>query len=304
MKANPSLSHAGLLVPILAGAAACQGQELEPRSYSPNPTGVQFLALAYTRSTGGVLLDPSLPLTNVEARMNAGAVGYGHTFGLFGRSAIASLALPYVWGKVAGEIGDDQREVSRSGVADVRVRLGMNLLGGPALRAPDFARRRPQTTLGISLTAIGPSGQYDSQKLINIGSHRWSLKPELGLSYPHGRWYFEGYAGVWMFTENDEFFGGLARKQDPITSLQAHVVYTVRPQLWLAFDANYYRGGTTTTNGVRGPDLQSNTRVGITISVPAGARQSLKLSWSDGVATRLGSDFTTLGVAWQYTWFD
>jgi len=305
LKAKGSSSCGGwLFLSLAAATAACRAQELEPRSYSPNPTGVQFLALAYSRSTGGVLLDPSVPLTDVEARMNAGVVGYGHTFGLFGRSAIASLALPYVWGDVSGAIGEEQREVSRSGLADVRVRLGMNLIGGPALSAPEFARRQPKPTLGVSLTAVAPSGQYDPQKLINIGSNRWSLKPELGLSYPYGHWYFEGYAGVWLFTENEEFFGGSPRKQDSITSLQAHVVYTFRPQLWLAFDANYYRGGATTTNGVRDADLQSNTRVGLTVSLPAGTKQSVKLSWSNGVATRLGSDFSTLGVTWQYTWFD
>jgi hypothetical protein len=302
LKASPS--HAGLLFLLLAAATACPAQEMEPRSYSPNPTGVHFLALAYGRSTGSVLLDASLPLSDVDARLNAGVVGYGQTFALFGRSAIASLGLPYVWGNVSGNVGEQQREVSRSGLADVRLRLGINLIGAPALNAPEFARRTPQTTLGFSLTAVAPSGQYDPEKLINIGANRWSLKPEIGLSYPHGLWYFEGYAGVWLFTDNNEFFGGSRREQDPITTLQAHVVCTLRPRLWLAFDANYYRGGATTTNGTRREDMQSNTRVGLTISVPAGAKQSLKLTWSDGVATRLGSDFTTVGVAWQYTWLD
>jgi hypothetical protein len=291
-----------LLLILAAAVVPCRAQELEPRSYSPNPTGARFLALGYVHSSGDVLLDPSVPLSNVEARLNAGAAAYGRTFDAFGRSAIASLALPYAWGKVSGVTGEGRREVSRSGLADMRLRVGMNLLGGPALSAPEFALRRPQTTLGVSLTAVAPSGQYDPHKLVNIGSNRWSFKPELGLSYPRGDWYFEGYAGVWLFTENDDFYGGSRRKQDPITTLQAHVVYTFRPQLWIAFDVNHYGGGATSTNGVRSPDQQSNTRVGFTISVPAAEHHSLKLTWSDGVATRLGSDFSTYGVAWQYAW--
>lgn len=275
---------------------------MEPRSYSPNPTGVQFLALAYGRSTGNVLTDPSLPITDIDARLNSGIVGYGRTFALFGRSAIATVGLPYVRGDISGNVGEDRREITRSGLADARLRVSTNLIGGPALTPQEFARRTPQTTLGMSLTVVPPAGQYNPDKLINIGANRWAFKPELGVSYPHDRWYFEAYAGVWLFTDNDEFFGGSRREQDPITSLQTHIVYTLRPRLWLAFDANYYRGGRTTVNGARNADLQGNSRVGLTASVPVGAEQSLKLTWTHGVSTRIGSDFTTVGAAWQYTW--
>jgi hypothetical protein len=276
---------------------------MEPRSYSPNPTGIQFLALAYGRMTGNVLTDPSLPITDVDARLNSGSVGYGRTFALFGRSALVTVGVPYVRGDISGNVGEAQREITRSGLADARLRVSMNLIGGPALPPQEFARRTPQTTLGMSLTVVPPVGQYDPDKLINLGANRWAFKPELGVSYPYDRWYFEAYVGVWLFTDNDEFFGGSRREQDPISSLQTHVVYTWRPRLWLAFDANYYRGGRTTVNGARNANLQGNTRVGVTVSVPAGAQQSLKLTWTDGVTTRIGSDFRTLGVAWQYTWF-
>jgi hypothetical protein len=275
---------------------------MEPRSYSPNPTGIQFLALAYGRTTGGVVTDASLPITDIDARLNSGSVGYGRTFALFGRSALATVGLPYVKGDVSGNVGEARREITRSGLADARLRVSMNLIGGPSMTPQEFARRTPQTTLGMSLTVAPPVGQYNSQKLINLGANRWAFKPELGVSYPHDRWYFEGYLGVWLFTDNDDFFGGSRREQDPITTLQTHIVYTLQPRLWLAFDANFYRGGRTTVNGARKADLQSNSRVGLTASVPIGANQSLKLTWTDGATTRIGSDFTTLGVAWQYTW--
>jgi hypothetical protein len=31
-------------------------------------------------------------------------------------------------------------------------------------------------------------------------------------------------------------------------------------------------------------------------------RNSLKFAWSDGATTRIGSDFTTWTVGWQYGW--
>src|SRR6476659_5685773 len=43
-------------------ASHCRAQEIEPRSYSPAPTGVNFLVTVVGHSEGGVLTDPSLPL--------------------------------------------------------------------------------------------------------------------------------------------------------------------------------------------------------------------------------------------------
>jgi hypothetical protein len=71
----PSLAAAALL-PGLAAA-----QEIEARAFSPSPVGVTFGLVAVGRSTGGVLTDPSLPLDDVEAEIEGGALGFGHTFG-------------------------------------------------------------------------------------------------------------------------------------------------------------------------------------------------------------------------------
>lgn len=294
-----------MLFLCLAGATSgLHAQDLEPRAYAPNPIGANFLALAIVNSTGEVLLDPALPLSDVQADLNSGALGYVHTFGLFDRSANAALALPYVRGDVAGNVGEERREVWRSGLGDVRLRLSMNLIGGPALTPAEFAQREPQWTLGTSLTIVAPSGQYMPDKLVNIGSNRWSFKPELGVSFPMGHWTLEAYAGLWLFTDNDNFFGGSLREQDPVKSFQAHVAYTFRPRLWLAFNANYYTGGRTIVDGTPGGEILANSRIGLTLSIPGGARQSWKFNWSEGLTTRLGGDFRTIGVSWQYLWFD
>jgi Putative MetA-pathway of phenol degradation len=122
--------------------------------------------------------------------------------------------------------------------------------------------------------------------------------------HPLGPWSLELYGGIWFYTNNDNFFGGVRRKQGPITTLQAHVGYTFRPNLWLVADATYYAGGRSTVNGARKADRQQNTRFGLTLSVPIAKGNSLKLNWSEGVTERIGTSFTTFGVAWQYTWFD
>ena len=293
-----------VLLGCLLCAAGVSAQELEPRAYSPSPVGLNFVLFAASESTGDILPDPSVPIENIEATIDAGVAGYGRTFALFGQSASFAVALPYIWGEVSGDIGEQRRSVTREGLGDVRLRLATNLIGGPAMTAKEFSQRTPKTTLGASIVVIAPTGEYFPDKLINLGTNRWAFKPELGLSIPHKRWLFDVYAGVWLFTDNDDFFGGVRRSQDPITTLQGHVSYTIRPRLWLAVDSTYYFGGQSTVAGVRKADRKENSRLGVTMSLPIGAHHSLKFSWSEGASTRTGNDFSTWGIAWQYAWLD
>jgi Putative MetA-pathway of phenol degradation len=299
------IAMTGTAALLIAGASSdVSAQELEPRAYSPSPSGVNFLGLGYLRSAGGVAVDPSLPLDNVDAEVNAASLSYLRTFGLFGRSASIGFVLPYSRADVSGDVFEQQRSVTRTGWADPRLRLAVNLFGGPALDREEFAAREPSTAVGASLMVVAPLGKYDSDRLINLGSNRWAIKSEIGVYQPLGPWSLELYGGVWFYTDNDDFFGGVRREQEPIATLQAHVGYTFRPGLWLAADATYYAGGQSTINGVRKEDRQENTRFGLTLSLPVAQGHSLKLNWSEGVTERIGTSFTTFGVTWQYTWFD
>jgi hypothetical protein len=288
-----------------ASPSTAAAQELEPRAYAPSPVGVNFLVVAGGRSTGGVLVDPSLPVSDVEATVESVGLGVGRTMNLLGRTALLLAVVPYAWADASGEVGEETRHISRSGLADPRLKLSVNLVGGRALTPREFARARRTTILGVSLSVVPPLGQYERTRLINLGANRWSFKPEAGISRALGRWTIEGYGGVWLFTSNDEFYTGASvRTQDPVVALQGHVSYTLRPQLWAAVNATWYRGGTTNVDGVAKADLQKNSRVGATLSLPVGGRQSIKFSWSAGTTTRVGADFRTLGAAWQLTWFD
>jgi hypothetical protein len=69
-------------------------------------------------------------------------------------------------------------------------------------------------------------------------------------------------------------------------------------------DFNYWYGGRISVNGEEHTQtLESNSRIGVTASVPVSRRQSLKISYSDGVGVRFGGKFKTLSVGRQYGWF-
>ena len=298
----------GLVLLGFAGALTCPAaalaQELEPRAYSASPVGANFAVLGYSWSGGEVLLDASLPVSDVEARIDSLSAGYSRTFGLAGHAASIAAFVPWFWGTLSGDVGEERRTIERVGLGDVRLRFAVNLIGGPALSPAEFAKRQQQTTLGVSLFVVAPTGEYDDTKLINIGSNRWSFRPELGVSIPLGKWFLEGAAGVWLYTDNTDFYGGVRRAQDPLYLVQAHGGYQFRPGFWIAADANYYWGGATTVNGVAKHDPQANSRYGLTLSARLAPGLSAKLAVANGLTTRFGGDFQTVGVALQYLWMD
>ena len=279
------------------------GQELEPRAYLTLPVGVNFFAVAYGRSSGNVIFDPALPVEDVRARVNSAVLGYARSIDFFGRSASLGFVTPYVWGELRGRLEGHAASLRRSGLADSRFRFALNLLGGPALRRPEFAEYRQKTNLGFSLVAVAPLGQHDPVKLINLGSNRWAFKPEIGLSRALGRWIADVYVGTWFFTRNKEFRSNSTRKQKPIGVVQSHLSYSFRPRLWTALDVTFYTGGRTTVDDLEGQDLQRSSRVGLTQSLPLWRGHSLKLGVSIGAFSRIGADFNTLSVAYQYVWF-
>jgi hypothetical protein len=276
---------------------------MEPRAYSASPVGANFLVVSYGRSTGSVVFDPSLPLSNVRATVSATAAGVGHTFDLFGKLGLVSVAVPYVLGDVTGNVGEDRREVTRSGLADSRLKLSVNLRGNDAMTPREFAAAPRRTVLGASITATVPASQYSGTKLINIGTNRWSMKPEVGVSLPRGRWDLDGYFGGWIYFDNpDSYPGGVVRSQDPILALQGHASYTIRRGLWFAGDGTWYRGGSARTAGGAPSTPLNNARVGLTMSVPIRRRYSVKVAYSAGIVQRTGTNFRTVAVAWQTVW--
>ena len=292
-----------VVVSLLLIGSPLRAQDLEPRAYTAAPIGLHFLVVGLGRSSGGVVVDPSLPIEDVEAVVGSIAIGGGTTFALLGRSALLVGALPIARARASGRIGEDARSATRTGLADPRIKLSVNLLGGRALKPSEFARTPRPTIAGVSLSVVTPGGQYDRTKLVNLGANRWSFKPEFGLSHAIRRWTIEGYAGVWLFTTNDTFYTGSSiRSQDPIVALQGHASYTIRPRLWFALDGTWYSGGATTVDGLDKGDLQRNSRLGATVSLPITEQQSAKIAFSTGATTRIGGDFNTVAVSWQLSW--
>jgi len=289
-------------VAVCTSTKSATAQELVPAAYTPAPYGVNVLSLASQYNTGDISFDPTLPIDVSDAKILGSTLGYARTLNIVGRSANVGVIVPYVLGDLKGTYLGMPASAERSGIGDMVLRAAINLYGGPAMSPKEFSTYRPRTLIGSSLIIKGPTGQYDPSKLINIGTNRWSFKPEIGVVQVMGRWAVDAYVGAWFFTDNTDFAGGQTRIQDPIYSTQAHLRYLLKPGVWAAVDGNFWIGGQTSVNGVENDDEQRNSRVGATLSMKLAAHHNLRIAVSMGAITRIGGDFNSVGVSYNYSW--
>jgi hypothetical protein len=306
-----TLLRLGFVFILIVGAVFTSAQDLAPRAYVITPIHSNAIVVSYSYFDGDLIFDNAVSITGATAKVSVPIFSVVHSFNLVGRTATFTASLPYGVGNVRGTAMDAETKAYRSGLFDTAVRLSVNLIGGEAMDVGEYRKWRQKTILGASLRVVAPTGQYDPTKLINYGANRWGFKPEIGLSRRWGHWVLDGYAAVWFYTTNHEFFshnqyspGTNVQKQQPIGAFEGHLSYDVRPRLWASFDGNFWVGGRTAINGVENSSsLQKNSRIGGTVSLPVSKHQSLKFSYNRGAYIRYGGNFNNLSAGWQYSWF-
>jgi hypothetical protein len=282
--------------------SAPHAQDLEPRLYANAPIGLNFAIAGYGLAQGGVAVDPTIPLDNAKIDVHSAVVAYAHSFAAWGRSAKLDVTGSYASLSGRADLAGATQTRDVTGWSDPRLRVSINLHGAPALALREIGSYRQDLIVGASLTVWPPLGQYDEHKLINIGTHRWSVKPEIGLSKALGPWLLELVGAAQLYQDNDDFLTNRTRAQDPVYSVQGGGIRLFSSGAWLALSATYFKGGRTRVDGIGSTDLKENSRVGLTFSLPLTRNNSLKLYANTGVSTRAGSDFDAVGLAWQYRW--
>ena len=288
------LAGLSLLVPV-----KLQGQDVQPRVYAPAPVGITALALGYAFSHGAVLFDKTIPIENASGDIHSITAAASRSFGVFGMAGRADVAVPFVIGHWEGEVDRTLQSTSRTGFGDPVLRFTVFFAGAPALRRNEFAGFRPKTIVGATLRLGVPLGQYDPSRLVNLSSHRWTISPQLGVSHLAGQFFLEANAGIWLFTTNGAFLGTSTQSQDPLFTVQAHVVYRFPRGVWLAASSRQSLGGAVQVDGGEALAMEANNRIGITLGVPLGHRYTLRLAATTGLTATVGNDYTTVALGWQ-----
>ena len=289
---------------LLAATLPVPAQELTPRAYWPAPIGTKVASIGYSYQKGEVVTDPSLPVEGAQSETHAAKAGYIQFFDLAGRTTSLSLELPYVDATYTGEVEGVPERRRLSGVSDARLRMAINLRGAPAMTREAFRAvlDEPEPLFGVSLLIQAQTGQYDPNRLLNLSSNRWAIKPEIGyIRQIRPGWAAEFALGAWLFTDNDDF-QGQHREQEPLAAGEFHLVRPLRTGSWASLDLNFYHGGQTRVDGQDKDDRQSNSRIGVTIARPFKGRQLIRFSASTSLSTKTGGHYDSFILAYQVAW--
>jgi hypothetical protein len=211
----------------------------------------------------------------------------------------ADVAVPFVSGDWEVEVTQISLCTSCSVIVDPAHRFTLFFIGAPALTRDEFAGFQPKTIVGVTLRMQLPLGQYDASKIINLGSNRWVLSPQIGVWHVIRNFTIEAYIGVWLFSDNREFLGTKNKSQDPLATFQVHVSYLFHNGIWIAASSRQSLGGSVTIDGGDRLDPETNNRVGLSFSMPVRSRYAFKLLATAGITATVGNDYNTVGVVWQ-----
>jgi hypothetical protein len=118
---------------VLLFATHAAGQEIEPRTYSNAPIGVNFLIAGYAYTRGALQFDSALDLTDAHLKTSNAVVAYARAFDLGGKGghvrrdravhrARRDRGLPGRFRRAAGSTGSPTRHSGFAGISTGRRR--------------------------------------------------------------------------------------------------------------------------------------------------------------------------------------
>jgi hypothetical protein len=282
-------------------------EELEPRRWAHLPINKNFIGAGYAHTDADIGFDPVLKLENVELDLHAWLAKYIRSFRLFDKTARIGLVQAYQEGTWTGLLDGTPRKAKRSGWSDSFVRFAINLYGAPPLESKDYAKYRAETDVetivGAGFSVQLPTGDYMDDKLINLGTNRFTFRPQLGAVHTRGKWSLETTGTVALYSDNDDFFNGKKLEQDPLYSLNGHLIYMFRPAVWASASAGYDYGGESTIDGEEKDDRKQNLAWALSFGFPLNRHLGVKVAY---VGTRTqedtGVDSDTLAVGFSAFW--
>jgi hypothetical protein len=282
-------------------------QDIEPRRWSHLPIGGNFGGVAYAYTEGNITFNPVLRIEDGEFDLNSAALKYIHAFELLGKSARVDLAQAYQSGTWRGVLDGTPKSVDRDGWADTTLRFALNLYGAPPLTGREFRDYRAQTDcetiVGMGLLVQLPTGEYFDDKLINLGSNRYTFTPQLGVVHTRGKWSMELSSSANFYTTNDKFFNGNTLEESCYFVGQGHLIYTFMPGLWLGASLGYGYGGESTINGVAADDRKGNLGWGLSVGIPVSREFGFKIAYLGTRTDRpTGADTNTFAIGCSLQW--
>jgi hypothetical protein len=272
-------------------------QDLEPRRWTVLPAGLNVVGAGYSRMEGDVLFDPVLQIE--DATMSGQALGVSYVRSLAVGDKIARLDILLPWANIrwTGLLDGAPATASRVGLSDPNIRLSIILAGDK----PDKLATS-NTVVGAAIAISVPFGDYLEDKLLNLGQNRIVVRPQIGVLHTREKWSYELTGSVFLYGDNDDFYGGSKLEQDPLYAVQTHLIYAFdKPGYWAALSAGYGWNGRSTVDGGKADDSRRLFLSALAVGLPVGKRQGIKFAYiRTRTNTSKGSNIDSLTLGWSH----
>lgn len=299
MRIHPTALAAGLF-----GLMVLPTHADNARDWQNLPKDLNMVFGYYNRIDSNTPIDTSLPVDGLSLDADLYILRYARSFDIAGRNSAIQLLQPYA--DVSASF-DNARFFDgtkhNGGMGDTQVVFVHNLFGGPALSMEEFIRWTPETFLTGAVWLTVPNGDYDKDRVINIGANRWVIKPEIAFGHPIGPTWLELNTWVSLYGDNDDYQGNSKLEQNPLYAVEGHYSYTFNRALWASLDATYSTGGETRVDGVGQDNKQENVLLGASMGFMLSPQFGGLIAYSDTVSERNKSpDVNTWTLRLQYAW--
>lgn len=279
-------------------------QDIEPRRWSSLPLGTNVIAVGYAYTSGDVFFDPLLGAEDVIYKGNGFVAGYVRPFRLGNKLARVDVLLPFSFSRWEGLLDGVPASAERNGLADPRIRLSLNLTGPPPSGPKELQEYRAThpvfTTFGVSCSVTLPLGQYSNEYLLNLGSNRFIIRPQVGMVHYWGPWSYELTSSVVFFTRNNNFFNGGELKQKALFALQTHLIREFEKRFWASVSAGFNQGASSIVNQQFNDDRRANFVGAASVGGSFGGNQGLKLAYVYSKTLKdVGATTNTVLLSWS-----
>ena len=284
---------AAVAIFITASSIAFAGSGDGPRSFPLLPKDINLLTVYALSQNGNQLLDPGQTIPDADIDASIGILQYTRTFSLYDHLGAAFVAVPYAKIKGSVPLSGSTGTVSASDTGFGGVILGgvVGFVGSPALSGQELAAYEPGFQLGLVGKALLPTGSYDPDKVISVGSNRLAGQLVLPITYSIGSSMvdpnlttFEILPSVTVFSDNTNPSGNATiTGQNPLFSLEAHVTRNLTRTVWVSFGGIYNFGGETSADGVWNNDSRESLGMGASVSFAANSSTTIKVSYGETV---------------------
>jgi hypothetical protein len=303
--------HILLCAAAFAASTNVLAQGDGPRAQAMLPVGVNVLVPTYLDLTGNFNPGGNILIPDADISSDVLLVTYMRGFAL-GKRYAQVYATPMIGdvdgrGTVAAPGGGAPLaiQVDHSGMLDPIVSFKVGLIGMEPLAPQEFAQRTPGFELAAFASVNAPFGDYESDRLVNLGTNVWSLRLGLPMMIPLGEargFFLELHPSVTFYEDNDDPTRGAGRvEQDPLFIVESHVLHNFNPKLWGSIDLRYRQGGETTTDGIEDNNESDVLGGGFTLGHALTPRFSVQGSLGDVLTERDGSELEMCRFKVVYT---